>query len=123
PTTDPNAKRDFLFSRTLCNATVCDGLVYATDIEGYAYCLDAKTGRLCWEHDLRSDCWATPLWVENKVYVATEDGDVFVFAHGRDKKLLVKIEMEGLIRASPVFANGVLYIMNDQGLHAIRQRN
>jgi outer membrane protein assembly factor BamB len=121
PTTDPNAKRDFLFSRTLANATVCDGLVYATDIEGYAYCLDAKTGRLNWEHDLRSECWATPLWVENKVYVATEDGDVFVFAHGRDKKLLAKVEMEGSIRASPVIANGVLYIMNDQGLHAIQQ--
>jgi outer membrane protein assembly factor BamB len=55
---------------------------------GYAYCLDAKTGQLYWWHDLKTEVWATPLWADGKLYIATVDGDVWIFSHGKEKKLL-----------------------------------
>ena len=122
PDKDPNAKRDFLFCRTLANCTVADGLVYICDIDGYAYCLEAKTGKLQWQEDLKSSCWTTALWVDGKIYITTEDGDVWIFAHGKEKKLLHKVEMGGAIRAMPIFANGVLYVMTEQMLYAIREK-
>jgi outer membrane protein assembly factor BamB len=112
--------RDYLFSRTQANCTVHDGLVYVCDIEGFFFCLDAKTGRLQWWHDLRAGCWATPLWVDGKIYVPTEDGDVWIFAHGRDKRLLKQIDMGEAIRAMPIYANGTLYVMTEGTLFAIR---
>src|SRR5262249_12642294 len=68
--------RDELFSRTLANCTVHDGLVYACDIDGYLHCLDARTGRSYWWHDLRATPWCAPLWAGDRVYMATEDGEV-----------------------------------------------
>jgi outer membrane protein assembly factor BamB len=113
-------QRDILFSRTQTNCTVHDGLVYACDIEGYGYCLDAKTGRLQWWHDLQATCWATPLWADGKIYIPTEDGDMWIFAHGRDKKLLKQIEMGEAIRAMPIYANRTLYVMTERTLYAIQ---
>jgi outer membrane protein assembly factor BamB len=101
---------------------VADGLVYICDIDGYVFCLDAKNGKFQWKHDTRSMCWATALWADGKLYVPTEDGDVWIFAHGKDKKLIKTIEMNEPIRAMPVFANGVLYVMTDMTLFAIREK-
>src|SRR5262249_17075538 len=50
-------RRDYLFSRAMANCTAHGGLVYACDLEGYVYCLDAKTGRLCWQHDTKTPTW------------------------------------------------------------------
>lgn len=115
------ADRDYLFGRTMANCVAHDGLVYACDIVGIAYCFDAKSGRLYWQEDLRSSTWAGPLWVDGKVYFAVEDGNVFVFAAGKEKKVLTKIEMDyGVLHVAPVFANGTLYVMSESVLYAIQ---
>jgi len=115
--------RDYLFGRTLGSCAAHNGLVYACDIAGYVYCLDAKTGRLYWREDLTSSTWAGPLWVDDKVYFATEDAVVFIFAAGKEKKRLTKIDMGyHPIRVTPVFANGTLYVMSDSMLYTIQPR-
>ena len=83
---------------------------------------DAKTGQRYWMHDLKGAVWGSPYWADGKVYVATEDGDVFVFAHGKTKKLLTKVEMELPIRSTLVAANGVLYVMTESRLYALKQQ-
>jgi outer membrane protein assembly factor BamB len=116
--------RDYLFGRTMANCVAHDGLVYAIDLAGFAHCFDAKTGRLYWRHDLTSATWGSPLWVDGKLYIGTEDGDVWVFAHGKEKKLLTKVEMSfDAIRVVPVFANGTLYLMTESMLYAIQAAN
>jgi outer membrane protein assembly factor BamB len=112
--------RDYLFGRTLANCTAHGGLVYACDIEGFVYCFDAKTGQLHWRHDTKADIWCAPLWVDGKVYLATNDGDVHIFAHGRAKKLLATVEVGGNVLTTPVFANGTLYVMTEHTLSAIQ---
>jgi outer membrane protein assembly factor BamB len=114
--------RDYYYGRTLSNCVVQDGLVYATEIAGYMYCFDAKTGQFRWRHDLRSSVWGSPLWVDGKVYIATEDGDVWIFAHGKEKKIVRKVAMEYPVRATPIFANGVLYMPAENRLYAIQER-
>jgi outer membrane protein assembly factor BamB len=115
-------QRDFAFGRTLANCTVHDGLVYACHLAGFTFCLDAKTGRRYWWHDLKASTWCAPLWADGKVYVTTEDGDVWIFAHGKVKKELKKIDMGYTIRTTPVFANGLLYVMTETALYAIQEK-
>jgi hypothetical protein len=51
--------------------------------------------------------------VDGKVYMGNDKGVMYVFQHGKDKKILHEIQMEGNIRATPVACNGVLYVMTE----------
>ena len=57
---------------------------------------------------------------DGRVYVPTEDGDVFVFAHGKEERLLHKVEMDQSIKGSLVAANGVLYVTTEKTLYALQ---
>jgi ribosomal protein L24E len=50
------------------------------------------------------------------------DGDVFVFAHGKEKKLLGKVDMKQGVKSTAVAAHGVLYVMTDSHLYAIAKK-
>jgi outer membrane protein assembly factor BamB len=121
PEKEPDkAGRNYVFGRTLGNCTLHDGLCYACDQMGYLHCLDARTGRPYWIHDTKSEVWGSPLWADGKVYLATTDGDVWVFAHGREAKLITKIDLLIGVYSTPVFANDTLFVMTESQLFAIR---
>jgi RNA polymerase sigma factor (sigma-70 family) len=127
PQTKPNPNSGQLWAqggqggigRTLSTCAVHDGLVYAAELNGYLYCFDAGTGKVCWRHDLRSAIWGSPLWVDGKVYLGTDDGELWIFQHGKQKPAPVMINLDEPIRSASVVANGVLYVMTDKTLIAI----
>jgi outer membrane protein assembly factor BamB len=112
--------RDFYFGRCVAGVTAHDGLVYAAEMSGFLFCFDAKTGRCQWADDLRANVWGQPLWVDGKVYVTTTADEVLVYAHGREKKPVTKVEVGESARPGLVFANGTLYVTTDSTLYAIR---
>src|SRR5262249_39355163 len=75
----PQAGRDFKFGRTMSTVSVHDGLCYASDLDGFVYCLDAKTGERYWHHDLKEALWGSTYFVAGKVLLGTEVGNFFVF--------------------------------------------
>jgi outer membrane protein assembly factor BamB len=85
-------------------------------------CLDEKTGRPCWTHDLLSAIWGSPTVIDGKVYLGNEDGDILVFQTGREKKLLAKNPMPSAVYGTPVAAHGVLYVADRTTLFAIEER-
>ena len=99
---------------------VVNGLIIAADLGGLVHCLDAATGRRLWVQDTGAFIWGSPLVVEGKIYVGNEDGAVFVLALAREKQLLFSSEFDGPVYASPVFANGVLYLIAQPTLYAIQ---
>lgn len=120
---EAGADRDFVFGRTLSTCAIQDGLVYVAELAGYLHCLDAKTGQKYWEHDLKAEVWGSPYWVDGKIYLGTGDGDIHVFAHGKEKKVLGKMEMEDAVYSTPVAADGVLYVMTMKNLFAIAKKD
>ena len=118
---DPaKAGRDFVFGRTMSTCAVHDGLCYAADLVGYLHCLDAKTGKKLWDHDLKAEIWASPYWVDGKVYIGTADGDMYIFKHGREKSEPTKVDVGKAVKCTPVAANGVLYVLTEAYLYAIQ---
>jgi outer membrane protein assembly factor BamB len=114
--------RNYYFGRTLSTAAIHDGLVYVAELAGYLHCLDAKTGEHYWEHRVKAPTWSSPYWVDGKIYLGFDDHVVYVFAHGKQKKLLAENEMEGTIRATPVAADGTLFVMTENKLYAISKK-
>jgi outer membrane protein assembly factor BamB len=117
--------RNYVFGRTLSTAAVHDGLVYIAELAGRIHCLDADTGKQYWTHDVRAPIWSSCYWVDGKVYLGTDGKEVFIFEHGKTKKLLNTVAMDergGAVRATTVVANGVLYVMTENKLYAIKAK-
>jgi outer membrane protein assembly factor BamB len=139
-TKEGDSDRDYYFGRTMSTVAVHDGLCYAAELAGYIHCLDAKTGKAFWTHDTKSAIWGSPMWMDGKVYLGTEDGDLFIFKHGKEKTLYIKgepkkyddmtddekreckIEVEQPLRSTPIFANGVLYLLSESTLFAVEKK-
>jgi outer membrane protein assembly factor BamB len=105
--------------RSISTVAIADGLLYAADFSGFLHCLDAGTGTPHWEFDMLAAVWGSPLVVDGKVYLGDEDGDVVVLQAGKTLKKLAEINMGSAVYATPVPANGVLYIMNTSQVFAI----
>ena len=63
--------------------------------------------------------WGSPMLIDDKVYLGDEDGDVAVIEHGKTFKLVAESNMGSSVYATPVPANGTLFIMNRNQLYAI----
>ena len=107
--------------RTCGTAAIKDNLLFIADFSGLVHCLDAKTGKPHWTHDMLAASWASPLIVEGHVYISDEDGDISIFALSAEKNLLAEINVESAVYTTPIAADGTLYIANRNRLFAIKQ--
>jgi outer membrane protein assembly factor BamB len=104
---------------TVSTAAVHDGLVYIVEERGYVHCLDAKTGQRYWEHDTKSSVLGSTYWVDGKIYLGTQSGDINILEHGTTYKAPRQVEMDEGLKSTPVVANGVLYITTPNKVYAI----
>ena len=104
--------------RSISTVAVADGLVYAPDIAGRLHCVDADTGKCYWVHETRHEAWGAPLVADGKVYFNTRRS-FWILAAGKRKKVLY-VERRVGSEASPVAANGVLYVVLKGWLWALR---
>ena len=114
-------KRPYYFGRTMSSCAIHEDILYVADLNGRLSCMDADTGKVHWEVDTGAEIWSSPYYVDGKVYLGNDDGEVHVFAHGKEMKKLAVNAMGSPVRATPVAANGVLYVMNANTLYAIKQ--
>ena len=125
PITDPKERqklrRNHYFGRTMATCAVHDGLCYAADLKGIIHCLDADKGTAYWSHDTGKQSWCSPYYADGKVYYGNDGDRVFVFAHGKEKKILATNEMDSHVRATPIAANGTIYVMTERKLYAIAE--
>ena len=107
--------------RSISTAAIHNDLVYYADFSGFLHCLDAKTGKVYWTHDMFAAMWGSPLVADGKVYLGDEDGDVVVLQEGKEKKLIAEMNMGSSVYATAVPANGALFIMNRNQLFSLAQ--
>ena len=108
------------FHRTISTVAIHDGLLYAADLSGFLYCLDARTGAHHWTHDMEAAVWGSPFVADGRVYLGDEDGDVEVLKTGKTKQLLARMNMGNSVYTTPVAKDGVLYIVSRTKLFAIK---
>jgi outer membrane protein assembly factor BamB len=108
-----------IMHRTCGTVAIKDNVLYVADFCGIVHCLDAKTGKAHWTHDMLSACWSSPLITDGKVYIGNEDGSILVFKFGPTKELLDTIDMGASVYSTPIVANGTLFISTKNQLYAI----
>ena len=109
--------------RGLGTVAIKDGLLFVADLAGLLHCLDVKTGRPHWTHDMLAGVWGSPLIVDGKVYLGDEDGDIVVFELSAKKNLLAENSVGDSVYSTPVVEGNVLYISTRSRLIAIGKSN
>jgi outer membrane protein assembly factor BamB len=107
--------------RTLSTVAIAGGLLYVCDVGGRLHCVDAETGECYWVHETNSAVWGSTLVADGKIYMPTPRG-LFVLAAGKVKKVLSQVSVGATLYATPVVANGTLYVASKGGwLWAVSQ--
>jgi outer membrane protein assembly factor BamB len=104
--------------RTISTPSVVDGLVYIADYSGRLFCIDAETGEKYWEHDTLSHIWGSTLVVDGKVLLGNEDGELVILKAGKEYEEINTVGYPAPIYATPIVANGTLYVMTQTHLYA-----
>lgn len=107
--------------RSVSTASYYNGLLFYADFSGFLHCIDAKTGKKLWKHDMLAAVWGSTMVIDGKVYLGDEDGDVVVLEAGRTEKKLGEMNMGSSVYSTAVPANGVLYIASRNQLFAIAE--
>jgi outer membrane protein assembly factor BamB len=105
--------------RSISTASIVDDILYIPDFSGFLHCLDANTGQVYWTHDMFAAVWGSTLVVDGRVYLGDEDGDITVLATGKTKKVLTEVNMGSAVYATPVPANGRLFLNNRNQMFAL----
>jgi outer membrane protein assembly factor BamB len=107
--------------RSISTGAVYNGMVFYADFSGFLHCLDAKTGKQHWKHDMLAAIWGSPMVIDGKVYLGDEDGDIVILEASPTKKLIAELNMGSSVYCTPVAANGTLFIANRNQLYALAE--
>jgi outer membrane protein assembly factor BamB len=118
---NPQTEKSWEPGRTISTCSIHDGILYFAQLNGIVRSIDPESGKLHWEHDLKSLVWSSPFCADGKVYIGTREGNVHVFATGKEGKLLHKIEMGAPVLATPCAVGDVLYVLTETHLYALKR--
>jgi outer membrane protein assembly factor BamB len=97
-------------------------LFYALADNGVLSAYVANTGELVYQQRLPSSFSASPIAADGKLYLASEDGDVFVVKAGRQYELLSRNTMGQPLMATPALSDGMLIVRAKDAIYALGER-
>jgi outer membrane protein assembly factor BamB len=94
-------------------------LFYTCADNGVLSAYEAKTGKRLYQERLPSSFTASPVAADGKLYLASEDGDVFVIKAGPKYELLATNPMGKALMATPALSADLLILRTDNHIYAI----
>lgn len=96
-----------------------DGLLYVATSYAVFACFDATNGELLWEFDAENGFYSSPVFASGQVYIFDMEGQAYIFEPGRELQLISSPKLGEKVFATPVFADGRLYIRGSSKLYCI----
>jgi outer membrane protein assembly factor BamB len=82
----------------------------------------AKTGENIYQQRLPTSFSASPVAADGKLYLSSEDGDVFVVKTGRQYELLSRNTMSQPLMSTPALTDGMLILRGNNAIYALGER-
>jgi outer membrane protein assembly factor BamB len=96
--------------------------LYVCADNGIFSAYNLKTGELIYQQRLPSSFSASPVAADGKLYMPSEDGEVFVVKAGPKFELLATNPMGESLMATPAISEGVIYVRSQKFLYSIGER-
>lgn len=97
-------------------------LFYVLADNGVLSAYDAKTGDNIYQQRLPTSFSASPVAANGKLYLLSEDGDVFVVKAGRQYELLSRNTMGQPLMSTPALTDGTLIVRGENAIYALGER-
>jgi outer membrane protein assembly factor BamB len=107
----------------MCTPLVYGGLVYIVKYNGVLSAYEAKTGEVKFQQRLAGGTSAftsSPIGADGKVYLASEDGRVYVLKAGPVFELLAENDMTESVLSTPAISEGALIYRTQAHVIAVR---
>jgi outer membrane protein assembly factor BamB len=98
---------------------------YSCQINGVLTCYEAKTGKQVYQERLgtgRTGFTASPVAANGLIYIASEDGDVYVVKAGPEFRIVATNPMGEICMATPAISDGIIYVRTQGNLVAISDK-
>jgi outer membrane protein assembly factor BamB len=93
--------------------------LYVVRASGVLNVFNAKTGERAYQQRLAAGAFtASPVANNGRIYIASEDGDIYVVKTGPSYELLTVNKMEAPVLATPAISEGRLYFRTKDHLMA-----
>ncbi len=109
-------------NRAISTPSIVNDVVYIADYSGLVHALDAHTGAKLAQYDTLGHIWGSTLYVDGKLYVGNEEGELHILKAGRTLEKIAVIDFPGPLYATPVYANDTLYVMTMSQIYAFGAR-
>ena len=104
----------------MTSVVVYDNLLYRLRWNGSLSCFDARTGEAFYHETVNPSSFvACPVVSDNRIYMVSEDGDLYIAATGKEYKLLKKIPLGEVSLVTPGIADGMLLLRTASRLIAV----
>jgi len=116
------------FLPSFASPVMDDARLYTVDNSAIVGAFDLKTGARLWEKSLGTLQKGSPLLADGKLYVGTENGKFYILRHSAtgvevlDEDLLGTEQTPEPIVASPIVADGRVYVTSMEATYAIGKR-
>jgi outer membrane protein assembly factor BamB len=94
-------------------------LVFFVHSGGLITCLETKTGKKVWDHNLDGEFYGSPGLAGDKLYLVARNGTVFILKAGRQFEEIGKAALGEPSDGSPVFAGDRILIRGIKALYCI----
>lgn len=98
-------------------------LLFVVTSYGMVVCHNAKTGEKYWEKEFDNGFYASPILVDNKVYLIDREGITHIFKAQNTFELVGEPALGESVVSSPAFADGQIFIRSEGNLYCIGTAN
>jgi outer membrane protein assembly factor BamB len=98
---------------------VKDGRLFLWADDGVVSCLRVSTGEEVWRERVGGTYYASPVWVDHRLYNVSRTGEVVVLAAGDQFQVLSREPLGEPSCATPAVAGGVMYLRTSSHLFSL----
>jgi outer membrane protein assembly factor BamB len=100
------------------------GRLWAIDNNGYAFSLDARTGKVLWKRRIATKSAASPTYARGRVFVVTLEPGKALALNAKTGKTIWKRDLPGRAESSPIVIGRSVYFGSENGqLFSLSTRN
>ena len=99
--------------------------LYTCANHGIIACYNAKTGERLYQQrigDKGGSYSASPVAANGKIYLSSEDGDIFVVKAGPKYELLATNPMGEVLMSTPAISDGTIFVRGQHSVFAIAKK-